>query len=225
MPVTHILLKIIFFYHKMYSLVTTKLNQSSVVMDHELWEAIQGNSERAFATLFHRYSTKIYSTAYSYIRDPVVCEQIVHDIFITLWSTRHTLEIQSFKAYLTSAARYRVYKHIAASKIYPIDYKETMEERVYENYTSQNEGYNNLISKEMELEVDSYLAHLPQRCRQIFLMSRRELLSNEEIANELGISKRSVENQITFALRHLRFSLKDVSVVLIILEGLTHLHS
>lgn len=222
---THILLIIIFFYFKMYSLVTTKLNQPSVVMDHELWEAIQGNSERAFAALFHRYSAKIYSTAYSYIRDPVVCEQIVHDIFITLWSGRHTLQVQSFKAYLTSAARYRVYKHMATSKIYPIDYKESMEDVVYNDCNSQNEGYNNLINKEMELEVDSYLAHLPQRCRQIFLMSRRQLLSNEEIANELGISKRTVENQITYALRHLRFSLKDVSVILIIIEGLSHLSS
>lgn len=209
----------------MYSLVTTKLNQPSVVMDHELWEAIQGNSERAFATLFHRYSTKIYSTAYSYIRDPVVCEQIVHDIFITLWSGRHTLQVQSFKAYLTSAARYRVYKHIADSKVYPIDYKESMDDCIYANNTSQNAGYHNLINKEMELEVDSYLANLPQRCKQIFLMSRRQLLSNEEIANELGISKRTVENQITYALRHLRFSLKDVSVILIILEGITNLNS
>ncbi len=209
----------------MYSLVTTKLNQPSVVMDHELWEAIQDNSERAFAALFHRYSTKIYSTAYSYIRDPVICEQIVHDIFITLWSGRHTLQIKSFKSYLTSAARYRVYKHIAANKIYPIDYKESMEDCVYADYTSQNAGYNNLIDREMELEVDSYLANLPQRCRQIFLMSRRQLLSNDEIANELGISKRTVENQITYALRHLRFSLKDVSVILIVLEGLTRLNS
>lgn len=71
-----------------------------------------------------------------------------------------------------------------------------MEEGVYSDCTSQNEGYNNLINKQMELAADSYLAHLPQRCRQIFLMNRGQLLANEEIANELWISKRTVENQI-----------------------------
>jgi RNA polymerase sigma-70 factor (ECF subfamily) len=193
--------------------------------DHELWDSIREDNEQAFATLFYRYSAKIYSSAYSYIRDPVVCEQIVHDIFITLWTSRKQLNIQSFKAYLTSASRYRVYKHITACKVIPIDYKENLEEHVFADYTSQNNGYSALAYQELEMEVDSCLSSLPKRCREIFVMSRKQELSNDEIAEQLGISKRTVENQLTYALRHLRFSLKDVSVVLIILEGLNHLRS
>lgn len=193
--------------------------------DHELWDRIREDNEQAFATLFYRYSAKIYSSAYSYIRDPVACEQIVHDIFITLWTNRKSLYIQSFKAYLTSASRYRVYKHITACKVIPIDYKDNLEEHVFADYTSQNNGYSNLAYQELEMEVDSCLSSLPKRCREIFVMSRKQELSNDEIAEQLGISKRTVENQLTYALRHLRFSLKDVSVVLIILEGLYNLRS
>jgi len=182
-----------------------------MVTDHELWEAIKNNDEKAFAKLFYRYSTKIYSKAYSYLRDKEVCEQIVHDLFIGLWNGRHTLEIQSFSAYLTSAARYKIYKHRYAAKVVPIEYKESLEDTAYLHSTSQNEGYNKLVSEEMELKVDSCLATLPERCQEIYIMSHRQQLSNDEIADELGISKRTVENQITNALKHLRFSLKDIS--------------
>ena len=182
-----------------------------MVTDQELWEAIKKNDEQAFAKLFYRYSTKIYSKAYSYLRDQEVCEQIVHDIFMGLWTGRHTLQITSFSAYLTSASRYAIYKHKYSAKVVPIEYKEDLEDSMFLNRSSQNEGYSKMACQELELEVDSHLATLPKRCQEIFIMSRRQQLSNEEIANELGISKRTVENQITSALKHLRFSLKDIS--------------
>ncbi|MES2454520.1 MAG: RNA polymerase sigma-70 factor [Bacteroidota bacterium] len=191
--------------------------------DHELWDRIRENNEQAFATLFYRYSSKIYSTAYSYIRNPEVCEQIVQDIFISLWTNRHKLDIQSFKSYLTSASRYRVYKHMTACKVIPLVYKENLEDHLFENYSTQNEAHSNLACEELQLEVDSCLQTLPKRCREIFVMSRTQDLSNDQIAAQLGISKRTVENQITYALRQLRYSLKDVSVLLIILEGLNQL--
>ena len=184
---------------------------SAMVTDHELWEAIKNNDEQAFAKLFYRYSTKIYSKAYSIIRDKEACEQIVHDLFLGLWNSRNVLQIDSFSAYLTSAARYQIYKHKYSSKVIPIEYKEVPEEMVYLNHNSHNEGYNRLVEQELELEVDSCLSALPKRCQEIYIMSRRQQLSNDEIADELGISKRTVENQITNALKHLRFSFKDIS--------------
>lgn len=183
-----------------------------MITDHELWESIKQNNEKAFAKLFYRYSTKIYSKAFSYLRDKEVCEQIVQDIFMALWTGRHSLQIQSFNAYLTSASRYQIYKHRYGSKVVPIDYKEDLKDTMYIGHSSENEGYSKLVSQEFELEVDSHLATLPKRCQEIFIMSRRKQLSNEEIADKLGISKRTVENQITNALKHLRFTFKDVSV-------------
>ncbi|TZF84920.1 RNA polymerase sigma-70 factor [Pedobacter sp. BS3] len=188
-----------------------------MVSDIELWESVRIDNEKAFSLLFHRYASGIYSKAYSYIRDREVSEQIVHDIFLTIWNNRKTLQIQSFKGYLTSAARYRVYKHLTARKANLLDYKEELPEP---GYAVQNTGYTNLTGKDLENELYSYLENLPKRCREIFLMSRIQLLSNDEIAKKLGISKRSVENQITYALKYLRISLKDASVILILAEGI-----
>jgi len=70
--------------------------------------------------------------------------------------------------------------------------------------------------------LQQLLQQLPQRCREIFNMSRFQYLSNDEIARQLGISKRTVENQLTTALAHLRTNLKDISGVLIIAMFITH---
>ncbi|WP_369414055.1 sigma factor-like helix-turn-helix DNA-binding protein [Desertivirga xinjiangensis] len=82
----------------------------------------------------------------------------------------------------------------------------------------ENSGYDRLASIDLETQLDAYLENLPKRCREIFFMSRKQMLSNDEIAAKLGISKRSVENQITFALKHLRVSIKDISIALILLS-------
>lgn len=187
-----------------------------MIKDSDLWESIRDDNEKAFSTLFHRYSSKIYSTAYYYIRDSEVCEQIVHDIFLSLWSKRKTLNIESFTGYLTSAARYRVYKQMTANKTFPIEYKENLE--VMSMRSVENSGYDRLASIDLETQFDAYLENLPKRCREIFFMSRKQMLSNDEIAAKLGISKRSVENQITYALKHLRVSIKDISIALILFE-------
>lgn len=194
---------------------------TQIPSDADLWESIKLDDERAFSTLFHRYSSRIYSNSYAYVKDREVCEQIVHDIFLTVWTNRKTLQIESFKNYLTSAGRYRVYKSINASKIIPIDYKEDLED--FSTASVENTGFDRMSYNDLETELESYLKSLPKRSQEIFLMSRRQLMSNDEIANQLGISKRSVENQITHALKHLRISFKDITVVLILAEGIRDL--
>jgi len=194
---------------------------TQIPTDADLWESIKLDDERAFSTLFHRYSSRIYSNSYAYVKDREVCEQIVHDIFLTVWTNRKTLQIESFKNYLTSAGRYRVYKSINASKIIPIDYKEDLED--FANASVENTGFDRIAYNDLETELESYLKNLPKRSQEIFLMSRRQLMSNDEIASQLGISKRSVENQITHALKHLRISFNDITVVLILAEGIRDL--
>ncbi len=192
-----------------------------MVSDQELWIAVKNDDEQAFAALFYRYSPRIYSNAYSYIRDRETCHQIVHDIFITLWTNRKTLVVNSFIAYFTTAARYRVYKSLSLRNANRVDYKENLDD--FSLVAEENKGYSKMASRDLEEKVKHSLSDLPKRCKEIFLMSRVQQLSNDEIAEKLGISKRTVENQITHALSHLRISLKDLSVILVIYEGISHL--
>lgn len=184
--------------------------------DQELWKAIREDDPRAFAVLFEKHWSKIYTTAFSMLKDAEACSGIVHDIFLNIWIKREHLNIASFPAYLKAAARYHVYKHIKSLKASPIDY--TDEPLPLEKAVSQNTGDERIRYIELENKVELYLKELPKRCQQIFILSRKENLSNEEIAKRLGISKRTVENQLTHALHHLRISMKDLIVVLILLE-------
>ncbi|PST84493.1 RNA polymerase sigma-70 factor [Pedobacter yulinensis] len=190
--------------------------------DHELWENIGEGDERAFAELFNRYSSRTYSYAFYQLKDAVVCEQIVHDVFLTLWNNRSRLEVRSFSAYLKSAALYRVYKHIKASKVIPIDYQEDVTaHHVTAAFSVRSEAVDQFEYDDIRHRLNTYLDFLPKRCREIFVLSREKSMSNEEIADQLGISKRTVENQLTYALRHLRSSFKEVSVLFVILKTLS----
>jgi RNA polymerase sigma-70 factor (ECF subfamily) len=184
--------------------------------DSELWEAIAADSSKAFDVLFERYWTTIYATAFSYLKDPEICTQIVHDIFLKIWEKRGVYHISQFKPYLTSAARYHVYKHLKARKASALTYVED-----YESFgrlqQSQNEGDEHLNYLELEHELNTTLIKLPKRCREIFALSRTDQLSNEEISERLGISKRSVENQLTTALQFIRTYLKYTVILFFLL--------
>ncbi|TDQ11292.1 RNA polymerase sigma-70 factor [Pedobacter metabolipauper] len=182
--------------------------------DADLMRSISDDDERAFSELFHRYSSRIYAKSYAYIQDQEVCEQIVHDVFLTIWTNRKTLQIASFIGYLTAAARYRVYKHIAALKANPIVYKDDVADLSVQY--SKNEGDTQLASYDLEQQLHAYLQILPKKCREIFVLSRIQILSNDEIAEKLGINKRTVENQLTRALKHLRISFKHLIALFIV---------
>ncbi|WP_324670517.1 RNA polymerase sigma factor [Hymenobacter sp. GOD-10R] len=181
--------------------------------DAQLWDAVREDDVQAFAALFNRYWARMHQAACALHSDPEVCASLIHDIFLNLWLKRHQFEIDSFPRYLMAATRYHVYRHSRSARLIPLHYSEDLAS----TGTNRNAGEEQLHSHELEQRVAAYLAQLPKRCQEIFWLSRREQLSGDEIAARLGISKRTVENQITHALHHLKLSLKDLWVVLILL--------
>ncbi|TKC59991.1 sigma-70 family RNA polymerase sigma factor [Pedobacter hiemivivus] len=184
--------------------------------DAELWDAIKNNELKAFNILFDRYWSAIYKTAYNYNKDPEVCTEITHDIFLNIWNKRQSLEIHAIKAYLISSARYHVYKR--ERRVRAIDLKYVGNYIGVQENTTQNTAEEHFNYNELKTKINSYLEELPHRSKEIFLLSREEHLSNEEIADRLCISKRTVENQITNALKHLRISLKHFGIVMILFK-------
>lgn len=184
--------------------------------DEQLWASVSvADCSKSFTVLFDRYWSLIYKTAFLYTKDKQTSEGITHDIFVNLWDKRSKLQIRSFSAYLRTAARYHVYKELKAVKRSPIalvDEWDLNVEPVTAETADANIGYQDAL-----LLVHRALTFLPARCQEIFRMSRFEQLTNEEIAQKLGISKRSVENQITTALHYLREQVKPNISVLILL--------
>ncbi|MFC3559782.1 RNA polymerase sigma-70 factor [Pedobacter jamesrossensis] len=173
-----------------------------------LWNAIKNGSEPAFKVIFDRYLPILLATARRYIKDESSCENLVQDIFLNIWLRKGSLDIKDFKSYFTASMRYQVYKELqgknAKHRVFYTD--ESLENTQAHQPNEAEESFN---VSELKKQINSYIQSLPKRCREIFLLSRKEHLSNSEIASRLSISKRSVENQITSALKYLRSNIKD----------------
>jgi len=184
---------------------------NSPINDPELWLAIRNDDEQAFAMLFDRYWVRLYKTALRYLKDRENSEETVHDVFLSIWRRRHQLEIESIPNFLLSAIRYQVYNRMRAAKP-PLTL--VLNDLEMDNLLDYNQGDHRIKNQELLRELDHYLEKLPKRCQEIFYMSRIDNLSNQEIAGRLGISKRTVENQVTKALKHLRGCFKQLSTIL-----------
>lgn len=186
-----------------------------LLTDAELWDAIKRDDVRAFDLLFEKYWSAVYSTAFTYSKDTELCTDVVHDLFLNIWQKRATLEIQSFKTYLTRATMYGIYRRLKTNNTHKIQY---IEDYVKLDYLTEdaNEGDEKIRYLELENDIDAIINNLPHRCREIFILSRKQHLSNDTIAAQLGISKRSVENQITTALKYIRLYLKDIAVLVLL---------
>lgn len=188
----------------------------SQLNDIELWEKIKQGDSVAYENLFNRYWESVFKTTFNYLKDQELCIDITHDIFLNIWNKRERLDITYFKEYLKTAARYRVYKRQKSVRKVHIDYIDQYENIPQTSVRNNAEDQFDLL--ELEHNIEFFVNKLPKRCKEIFQLSRYEDLSNVEIAERLAISKRSVENQITNALKYLRENIKEVGCAILILH-------
>jgi len=190
------------------------MTKGATLTDNELWKAIKLDDQKAFDMLFDRYWSCMYTSAYNYLRDTEISAEIVHDVFLNIWQKRKEFQIISVKNYLTSSTRYHVYKCLKERKASALVYVENYKDDL--NAKQENEGEERLVRLDLESSIQSHLLQLPKRCREIFLLSRMQQMNNDEIAAHLGISKRTVENQLTHALKFLRLHFKTIAMLLLI---------
>jgi len=183
------------------------------ITDLQLWASIRQNDEPAFNELFKRYWIRLYKTAFQYLKDKETSEEVVHDVFLNIWDRRAELEIITFSSYMLVAVRYQIYNRMRAAKLPLVYVDDHFEDTDFSGY---NTGVDKIEEQELLQEMKNYLHSLPKRCQEIFCMSRIDQLSNDEIAMRLGISKRTVENQITIALKHLRGCLKHLASIVVL---------
>jgi len=179
--------------------------------DTDLVKALSKGNVLAFNTLFKRYGQRLYRFAHGYLKSDAESEEIVQEVFSKVWETRSKLKHDlSFKSYLFTIAFNVIKKHFRA-KAYLSEYFRNEMFDDLDLRTTQDINYNSLKSYLSKI-VDT----LPERRREIFIKSRFEGLSIEEIAREFDISHKTVENQITTALKYIRSYLKreDLQVVL-----------
>lgn len=182
----------------------------------------QGN-EKAFEQIVESYWPRIHAFANIYILDKEVAKEIVQDIFLALWDQRGSLSNETcLITYLMVVGRNKCLNYLKSLQYDTVPIDELSENAVYQRsniYALEDDSLEILMAKELTNAISSSLEKLPARTQEIFMMSRYNGLKNKEIADQLGISTKSVEYHITSALKQLRSDLaKDYLTVFFLLE-------
>lgn len=160
----------------------------------------------AFKNVFVAYGDNLYNFAMSYLKDEFEAEEIVQDVFLRIWEMRNDIDVdKSFKSFLYKMTVNKVFNHL----------KHQVVRKKYENYlfnfddSFHESPETSLHYKELNKKLQTLIQKLPEQQRNIFQLSRSEGLSNSEISGQLGLSIRTVENQIYRASKFLKEHLKE----------------
>lgn len=173
----------------------------NILEDNELMARVRRSDGKAFDEIYLRYWRKLYALAFYHLRDSNAAEDIVQEIFVSLWASREKADIKHLPAYLATATKYSIFHYFAqpARNIRPL-------EELTVSPVEQHTAESRLMEKEIRQEID----RLPEKCRLVFRYSREEGLANKTISEKLNISTKAVEKHMTRALRQLRVQFKHM---------------
>ena len=167
-----------------------------------LVERLKADDRKVFTMLFDYYYTGLVVFADRYLHDMELSEDIVQSVFVRLWENRYSIQSSSIRYYLSSAVKNNCIDLIR---------KKETQEKYTRRFLSNNitSGTDFWAESELEQMIEKSIANLPPRCAEIFRMSRFDGMKTHEIAEKLQLSNRTVETQISNALKILRKDLKD----------------
>ncbi len=192
------------------------MDSLQIVDDKILVLQIQNNRVEAFDILFHKYSEKLFRFSFSLLKNEEDSKEIVQEVFLRIWKKRKEIDTsKSFKSFLF-AISYNLIVDQLRIRLKDKKYREFLTHYFEtENLDLSNEfDYGVLVEK-----VRNAVEKLPAKRKQIYTLSREVGLPHKEIAAKLGISVKTVENQITLALKHLKSSLgRDILPAILFLS-------
>jgi RNA polymerase sigma-70 factor (ECF subfamily) len=167
--------------------------------DTKLLELLAQDNRDAFDALYDRYWELLFLAAFRRLKDKEQCRDIIQDVFIDLWCRRGQVVINNVKAYLLTAVRFQVYKLVAKEKAGPAFFE------LYETIAASTFGAEGaLLEKEFMEHVKVWIDELPEKKRTIFLLHTQHDRSTKEIAHELSLSQKTVQNQLGSTISRLR---------------------
>ena len=169
--------------------------------NQELIDRISTGDERAYQNLFNQCYRELVISSYRILKDENLCRDAVQEVFMDLWKNRSNLhEGITLIAYLKRGVMNRSINIIKSRKHHMSSGAEPLMYLV----DSERDPEQQFEDAEFKSYVMKAIDKMPERCRAIFMMKRVEGMSHNEIAEQLGISKKTIENQITKALKILR---------------------
>lgn len=179
--------------------------------DIELNALLQQGDEASFTEIFNRYWDKLYFIAHKHLKSSQLAEEIVQDVFMTLWEKRETLAIHSLPLYLAAMTRYAVYHKLAWQKKQRVV---GLHGLLKEPATNKDLEY---LDNKLLIEIIEKLSNqLPQKCRMVFIQNKLMDIPLQQVADNMNISSKTAEAHLTKALKSMRKNMGDAFSVLFI---------
>lgn len=174
------------------------------ISQKEILTRLKANDKSALKHLFQAYYVYVCSNIFRIVKDRVLVEDLAQEVFLRFWQKRHQIEVNaSLKAYLRRMAINEALGHLRKQKVFAEEInQDTM------GGTTPG-GEKEYLHAELEDHIRVAIDQLPPRCRTVFQLSRFEELTYKEIADQMDISVKTVENQMGKALKILRRALKN----------------
>ena len=177
--------------------------------DQEVIEQLREGSKDAFRLLFDEVGPKIYAFALSYLKNESDAEELLQEVFLKLWEVRFNLDgSKNIRSFLFRICINLIYDFIRRKNI----------EQVYLDYSGRNSPssgdntWHEVIYNDMLSNLQQLIAKMPEQRQRIFRLSKEDGLSNEEIADQLNLSRRTVENQLYRAVSFLKEKINTGSI-------------
>ncbi len=192
--------------------------------DASLLELMKKDDQEAFTTIYNKYWYPLMQHVMKAVRIYSEAEDIVQEIFVSIWKNRARLEIRAaLSTYLFNSGRYMAIRNIERN-VTRSNYLQRLSDQIDNGGVPSPETL--LHMRELEERIEQAIESLPEKMKEIFNLSRKQQLSYREIATQLGVSEETVRKQISNALNRLRIQVGYAPAGLIfLLSVIPHIHS
>ena len=165
---------------------------------------LKRGDKKAFSIIYNYYWDKLYYVAYQKLQNQDAAEEIVQEVFLTLWKNRETHSIQSLAGYLAAMTRHAVYRYLASEKA--AKNRELYFGEVRKKVVNLEDELDNKLALKKILELSN---QLPLKCRLVFQRNKLQDASIQDVAKELNISIKTAEAHLSKALKFIRVNFRS----------------
>lgn len=174
--------------------------------DNELLTSMATGNEAAFTEIYHRYWQQLLTIAWKHTHDESSAKEIVQEVLINLWDRRETLEISQLSNYLATAIKFSVFKHYHQQQR-----RKNILHSIFRPTHSADEE--KIYARLLDDYINGIVEKLPEKCRQVYKLSRLEGKTTHQIASAMNISEKTAEAHLTKALRTIRLNLRHINML------------
>lgn len=181
-------------------------------------QQVAAGDQKAFRVLFDQYKERFYAVARKMTRSDDTAQEMVQEIFIKIWQNRYSLsQVNDADAYLFTILYRQIFRH----------YKKLALERKLLRLIAESPAFRNVtdetvLARESQRLINEAVAQLPPQQQQVFLLSKQQGLTREQVAEKLRISPNTVRNHLAEAIRHIKLHLKQAALLYLLLPGFLH---